>query len=304
MIFSNFVRMRLVLFLFAAFLHMQAITQSTAAGNWYGKAEAIARGTNNSYLTELILKQKGDELEGIFGYYYRNGYKSLFVRGTYNKKERTVSIKNIPVTYFKAADIDGVDCKMDLQATLLVSKAGSYLKGSLISQDNYRYTCPELTFYYKLDNSEEENIVVTRKLWQPQPQDVIVGTDTSLKGIAASKEPVFEKRKNILAQQLIVSSDSLRVSFYDNGEVDGDSISVFLNNAPVLVRQELTAEAINIYIKLDKSVAVNEITMYAENLGKYPPNTALMVVNDGEKRQEIYLSSSLKQNATVRIIRQ
>jgi len=39
--------------------------------------------------------------------------------------------------------------------------------------------------------------------------------------------------------------------------------------------------------------------MYAENLGLYPPNTELMVVTDGDKRYEVYMSSSLSQNATV-----
>ena len=38
-----------------------------------------------------------------------------------------------------------------------------------------------------------------------------------------------------------------------------------------------------------------------ENLGLYPPNTALMVLTDGINRYEIYLSSSLVQNATVRL---
>ena len=57
------------------------------------------------------------------------------------------------------------------------------------------------------------------------------------------------------------------------------------------------------YIKLDSTKDVNEVTMFAENLGKYPPNTALMVVYDGEKRHEIYLSSSLTQNASVRVRR-
>ncbi|HJU45273.1 MAG TPA: hypothetical protein VJ647_00755, partial [Chitinophagaceae bacterium] len=126
-----------------------------------------------------------------------------------------------------------------------------------------------------------------------------IRTDTPL---VSNTQPA-PGRKNVIAQELTVSSDSLRISFYDNGEVDGDSISIFLNNVPVLVKQALTAEAVNIYVQLDKSLAVNEITMYAENLGKYPPNTALMIVNDGEKREEVYLSSSLTQNATVRIIR-
>jgi hypothetical protein len=43
--------------------------------------------------------------------------------------------------------------------------------------------------------------------------------------------------------------------------------------------------------------------MFAENLGKYPPNTALMVVNDGENRFEVFLSSDFSGNATVRFKR-
>jgi hypothetical protein len=41
--------------------------------------------------------------------------------------------------------------------------------------------------------------------------------------------------------------------------------------------------------------------MFAENLGTMPPNTALMVITDGINRYEVFLSSSLSQNATVRI---
>ena len=113
----------------------------------------------------------------------------------------------------------------------------------------------------------------------------------------------FRSRAKEVSREISVESDSIRVSFYDNGTIDGDSISVFVNNVPVLTRQELGAEAVNIYIRLDSSLAVNEITMFAENLGKYPPNTALMVVNDGGHRHEIFLSSSLNKSATVRISR-
>ena len=95
----------------------------------------------------------------------------------------------------------------------------------------------------------------------------------------------------------------MRLSFYDNGDIDGDSISVFLNKIPILSKQELTSRALNIYLALDSTKPYNEISMLAENLGKYPPNTALMVVTDGINRYEVYLSSSLTQTASVRLKR-
>ena len=111
----------------------------------------------------------------------------------------------------------------------------------------------------------------------------------------------FRKRKQIVSKQIEVSSDSVRLSFYDNAEVDGDSISVFLNGKLVIAHQELTERAFNVYVQLDTNLETNEISMFAENLGKYPPNTALMVISDGDKRYETFLSSDFKGNATIRL---
>jgi hypothetical protein len=111
----------------------------------------------------------------------------------------------------------------------------------------------------------------------------------------------FKKRKPIVSKQIEVSSDSVRLSFYDNAEVDGDSISVFLNGNLVVAHQGLSERAFNVYIQLDSTKEINEVSMFAENLGKYPPNTALMVISDGDKRYETYLSSDFKGNATIRL---
>ena len=111
----------------------------------------------------------------------------------------------------------------------------------------------------------------------------------------------FKKRKQIVSKQIEVSSDSLRLSFYDNAEVDGDSISVFLNGKLVMAHQALSERAFNVYLELDTSKEINEVSMFAENLGRYPPNTALMVISDGDKRYETFLSSDFKGNATIRL---
>ncbi|HEY2648700.1 MAG TPA: hypothetical protein VGI38_05885 [Puia sp.] len=127
------------------------------------------------------------------------------------------------------------------------------------------------------------------------PEQPVVAAD-----IVKIKEN-FKKRKQIVSKQIEVSSDSVRLSFYDNAEVDGDSISVFLNGKLVVAHQGLTERAFNVYVQLDSSLAINEVSMFAENLGKYPPNTALMVISDGDKRYETFLSSDFQGNATVRL---
>jgi hypothetical protein len=111
----------------------------------------------------------------------------------------------------------------------------------------------------------------------------------------------FKKRKQLVSKEIEVSSDSVRLSFYDNGEIDGDSISVFLNGKLIVAHQGLLERAFNVYVQLDSNLDVNEVSMFAENLGKYPPNTALMVISDGDKRYETYLSSDFSGNATIRL---
>ena len=312
--------MRSIFFCLFFILPLFSLSQSLT-GSWYGKAQVLSGGSNNDYLTELIIKQKGDEIEGILGYYFRNGYKSVFIRGQYNKARREITVKNVPVTYYLSTSIDGVDCTMDFAGGISVSKVESHLNGSFITIDRYKYTCPQIRVVYTLDRNEygQDSLIknnIARKLWEPGKEDLVIttppqpvinkpGADTMAGTPLPDKllEEAFKKRSNVLSKEIEVSSDSVRISFYDNGDIDGDSISVFFNNRPILTKQSLTAQALNVYIKLDSTRAVNEISMFAENLGIYPPNTALMVINDGEHRYEVYLSSNLSHNAVVRLRR-
>lgn len=95
-----------------------------------------------------------------------------------------------------------------------------------------------------------------------------------------------------------VEADSVVIDFYDNGEIDNDTISVFYNRKPVLLSQMLSNKPITLKLRLDTSV--NEISMFAENLGKIPPNTAVAIITAAGQRFELNLSSSLMTNATVR----
>jgi hypothetical protein len=298
----------------------------TVTGSWYGRADVIVRGVNNNYLTELILKQKGNDIEGVFGYYFKDSYQSFFIRGTYNKATREVNINNLPMLFYKSSTRNGIECPMSFEGILRVSKVKNMISGSFYSDEKYKYTCPEMRVSFSLDQEEKNQdsvlqaSVTSKKFWKPQEEDFVVTNAANNKPVTITADATattihpkeeetsklmarFSTRKNIYMETLEVEGDSVRVSFYDNGDIDGDSISILLNKQPVLVNQELSARALNIYLSLDTKSSVNEVSMFAENLGKIPPNTALMIVTDGKNRYEVYLSSTLTQNATVRLKR-
>ena len=115
-------------------------------------------------------------------------------------------------------------------------------------------------------------------------------------------ENSYEKRSTTLLKTIEIENLSFRVDLYDNGDIDGDSISLFFNGKLLLQHQRLSDKAISITLRADTRQDLNELVMYAENLGEIPPNTALMVVTDGENRYEVRISSDLEKSGVIRFV--
>lgn len=109
----------------------------------------------------------------------------------------------------------------------------------------------------------------------------------------------FKYRRKDIIKTIPISNETFKIDFYDNGEIDGDSISVFYNGKMVLSHQRLSDKPISLKLQLDDSTGENLVTMYAENLGTIPPNTALMIVTDGDKRYEVRITSDTEKSGSV-----
>lgn len=105
-------------------------------------------------------------------------------------------------------------------------------------------------------------------------------------------------------QEILVDTGNIRLDFYDNGEIDDDSISVLVNNKTILSNQKLAARPVTLTVRMEDNKQMQEVIMKAENLGRIPPNTALLIVTAGKKRYKLYLTSTDKRNAAVRFIYQ
>jgi hypothetical protein len=113
-------------------------------------------------------------------------------------------------------------------------------------------------------------------------------------------EEKFIERKKILVTEIPVSGDSIKLSFYDNAEVDGDSITLFLNNRMIQQHILLKATAFEVTIPVSDLASENELTMVAENLGSIPPNTSLMIIYVNGVRHEARLESTENSSAMIR----
>jgi hypothetical protein len=112
----------------------------------------------------------------------------------------------------------------------------------------------------------------------------------------------FEKRNNNLIKTIEIENETFKVDLYDNGDIDGDTISLFFNGRLLLSNKRLSDKPISLTLNANDNQNVNELVMYAENLGSIPPNTALMIVTDGNNRYEVRLTSDLEKSGAIRFV--
>lgn len=116
-------------------------------------------------------------------------------------------------------------------------------------------------------------------------------------------EEKFETRRKVLVKEIPLSGDTLELRFYDNAEIDGDSISLFLNGRLLFQHIRLTGNAYTVKLPVAELPETSELIMVAENLGAIPPNTSYMVAISGETRQEAYLASTEGSSAMIKLVR-
>lgn len=89
---------------------------------------------------------------------------------------------------------------------------------------------------------------------------------------------------------LSIYSDEIQIEVYDKSYVDGDILSLY--NGSILIASHVVLEknkkVFTVHIDRSKST---QIIVFAENVGQFSPNTACVIIKDGEHETEIMLES-------------
>lgn len=322
------VRLCLLPFIFSA------VQAQQVNGHWYGVGIVQYPRQSNSYMSELVLRQRGTRVWGDFIYYFKDSILQVPVRGIYDSRVRSVQLQAFPLVYFQSMSASrGFFIRMEGYFKLVASKTESSLQGMLYSVPAYRYMVPDINF--KLVKSNDtlplvrepdpveqpvKKITVYKNVTPAPPPAVKPTVPAPVAPVAVAKAaPVsltefpaltpernivantFREREKDLSRYLEVDNDTLRLEMFDNGQIDGDSVSLFLNNRMILEKSMLDITGLRVNIKIDTTLPFDELAMFAHNLGNFPPNSALLVIYDGKKRYEVFLNSTLNTTATIRI---
>ncbi len=232
-------------------------------GIWKGTLTQQAGGCFPVYYIELQVNITADSLMGA-SYHYSDitNYVKKKFKGTYDGSLKKLVVKEGLVSTFKIP-ADCTPCIKNYE--LWYSRTGD--KEILTGQWNG-----------KVMNTNADC----------QPGQLV---------LSRVKESAFKE-----IPEVEVDTGVIRLDFYDNAEIDDDTISVYVNKKLIISQQRLSAKPSTAYIKVDLQNTFQEIEMIAENLGKIPPNTALLMVTAGAKRYRLYLSSTEVKSAKVRFV--
>jgi archaellum component FlaF (FlaF/FlaG flagellin family) len=241
------------------------------SGIWQGKLTQEPGGCFPEYYIELQIKTFNRDLEGVsYDYYDTTKYVKLNFTGTLaGNNKKTITIVEKKVLKEKIPE----ECIPCMKTYNLV---------------------------YSRQNDEES----LSGRWVGEDMGTIAGCPPGNIYLRRVTKSAFEEkkvRKTELVQTYYVDSSDVKISFYDNGIIDGDSITVFFDNQVIVSKKGLSLEPIKVDLTL-QPLREYQMVVYAENLGTISPNTALVVVTSGSKRYEILLSSNEEKNSSIKFI--
>lgn len=154
-------------------------------------------------------------------------------------------------------------------------------------------------------------VMVARFQYQP------VAGETSQSGAAStsvpdvprinSQEPPIQKmptyvkgRRDQRIGQLKASTRTLMMEIRDEQMEDGDIISLEVNGAVITERMEVNRQGRRFGVSLQRGR--NRIVFRAENLGRIPPNTAVLIIHADGKEQKFHLSTDFTRNNVLDVV--
>ena len=252
--------------------------------------------------------------DSCFGYTYDTGlgYCKANFKGAFN--DSTKKLKGVNTNFIEKTFLHGLS---SYQLNYSRDPDGEYLEGragpkQIISKvlslgmeipviykkitarfDTTSYIAAKLTFYTPKPAAPNNKVNLAGK----NENDSLGISQQEIIAISRQKET----RKSQIVNSIVTDADSLRLLLHDNGEIDNDTVTVFLNGKIIIDRLGLKVKPYETTIPINTTDSIQSIELMANNLGSIPPNTAYLTVWAGREKYELRVLSDYTVNARIDI---
>jgi len=248
------------------------------SGVWTGNYEKHAFASHPEKLVVEIFVYNDSLITGASHLFYKNNlYEHYKINGVIKKTEGVI--------YFSEDSTIGVklgfmaeNCLGNYTMTLSSTDTLLMLNGRWKDNSNSLFGCGSF------------GVWLNKKTIAPVKQTIPVKLDKNL-GRRSDIQSLIEINED--------EKGSITIELYDNGIVDHDSVSLYLDDSLLLYKQLVTNKPIVLNISLDKKTSLSKLKLAAESLGSIPPCTVFMFIKTKKKKHEVNLSSNLDSNGVV-----
>lgn len=309
---------------------LAGFSQNSISGTWEGKFYSPFMALGQPKLVVEIYDVKDSVFTGVSHLYYEgNKYEHYRIIGWYSPKDSVLVYKESSTI---AVDLGEYGNCLGIYMMILGKEPTRMIQYGLW-KSNIRGCSPDTKVWLekKIEEIKKEPplvkadpvikkpapvtdprkgklktpVVTTAPPVKVSPVGPIVKNTPVIKAAPPVMPEKITRRETDVQSLLEISSaekDSIKVEVYDNGEIDGDSVSVYEEQVVRINKKMIGLKPLTFYVSLNKNVnPIAHLRLVAENMGTIPPCTALMIVTTRTKRYEVHLSSNFNKNATVEL---
>ncbi len=202
------------------------------------------------------------------------------IEGVYDKELRKMSFEEKELLYTKSNYEEKAFCFVNFEGNLKLQDNISKLQGAFKSFYLDKKNC--LNGQLKLINKGRLEKIVAKVDKKIQKSKKV---DQETKNSLSASKMLNELRINKLSKNenltLFSNSDTVEISFWDNGKEDGDKINVFQDGKLILLNYVVKKDKNHIIVKLREGA--NIFKLVALNEGEFSPNTPRIELIDDNK---------------------
>lgn len=134
---------------------------------------------------------------------------------------------------------------------------------------------------------------ITKQEVKIEPTPIPNAVPSDVKMATENVPEIIKGRKVLSTEKIEVNVSQLKIYVYDNSYIDGDTMSLFFNGQWIVDHYGVTKKKHEVQLNFIENTN-NYLVLFANNLGKSPPNTAAIEFDDGKRKYFYRLSSDLK----------
>jgi hypothetical protein len=240
-----------------------------------------------------------DHILAIYNLYYKNKRGDDILEGlVYDKPDD--SLKHMFLAFGSPIDLPGKPEMIRLVRTSNSIDSTIYMQMMAAQPCKVEEPVVKRQKEKRIEQTDKPTLEDNADVFQTATKETIPEKPNTLRPNLQLTPVMIQKlRVNDTLSVIETDEKELTIRVVDNAITDGDTISIIHNGQLVAEKIPVTARPFALKIILSKDDPYHEMILVAHNLGSIPPNTALLLINYGDKEARLYAIADLTKNALI-----